>query len=757
MRKKYYYILSLLMIFICSYSYGQGIITDALKKVKIFDFGDGRLVTTYEDVSNINIEARFDGCSIPVFNYSDLPSYAIKYTDRNNYLSSIVGGMIIPASPCDGATFIQDNFYLDFGYMGEGGWVSKVLGECGSEPNTDSENPGRSQKIWYCLKDDSYTMVREDYSPSSLTITADGVSCKVAQNLCPLGRDNCSHLLITPNVIKSLQAQVRDNNKGNIEKADSSSSFSGNSSGIYGQIVFKDRTPPWIETFEKDRFPTLGKNVDKICTGDFFSFKELTIKENGDTEVRVRMALGKIDKCPRENSQWTDSEEWVDDEQVYTIPVSGDKIKSNTLDEIISSPPNSCYGYMRYTVLAQDKGIFSKSKNRLVGNFNPGCASIVENDPNNCYGLPADNKYYEDLLTSPSSAKAWPYRENNLNIPAEEANKMTVDNFPAKDRVHEGYIKITDNDYPNILMKLTSSKLGEEKQIFFPPCMPAGQLTIVDSSNYIARYNSFSSADFPNQSDYNAFIGDSRNILRECNYEEVKKSDKRPFYTIIDLKETEFMSNKEAGMRMRFLGKGEPAFINKHFRLEDQSQSDTTTDGRHDERIEYNGESLFGKRNGTWKEVVALVENLDESEVQIQEDVEYQLGIWVDDSVKWANSYPNEDNIDPSQPVKAIPSGIINCKVTVDIPNQYPPYYNEYIFESNTSIKDDIKVVFREPTENIETEELKSESDLKAHNFPSIEVEATDYSGLKRKMKLYFRVKDENAKIKTLQRRHQQY
>ncbi|MBQ2594762.1 MAG: hypothetical protein II567_15970, partial [Candidatus Riflebacteria bacterium] len=63
-------------------------------------------------------------------------------------------------------------------------------------------------------------------------------------------------------------------------------------------------------------------------------------------------------------------------------------------------------------------------------------------------------------------------------------------------------------------------------------------------------------------------------------------------------------------------------------------------------------------------------------------------------------------------------------------------------------------VVFREPTIDVKIGTIE---DLERNKFPSITVEATDFAGNTRTMQLYFRVKDENAKIKTLQKRHQQY
>ena len=758
MRKNYCYILAFLLTFVSSYSFGQGAIIGALKNVKVFRFGNGRQVSTYEDVEEVNVEPKFDSVSLPIFNYTDLPSSPIRERDKRNYTGNILPGSIIPDTPCDGPTFLQNHFQLDYGSEQGGVWVPKIYGVDG-RPNMGSRNPGKSPKFWFTLKRGGFKVVNNNFSSSKLdSITADASSCVVAKHLCDLGAA-CSHLFTSRrNVISNLQNSVRAKASEIEDPTFNGDDFVGRNTGLYAQVAYKDRTPPWVDFCDDDKFPPMGDSIP-IYTGDWFCFKGLKIRENYEGDVKAKIALGKIDDCPTANTDWTDSEVWVSGD-VYTIPMANNE---GWMDNVFSSPPNYCYGYMRYTVFAQDKGILSSSLNRIVANLNPGCASILEDEPTICYGLPNTNKYYDDLLTSPLSAKPWPYRENNQNIPAAESSKMTVEKITGDDRVHEGYIRISDNDLPNILIKIVSSKYGEEKKMFFPPCIPDGKLTINNSPDYRGKYDSYSGSGFYNQKDYDSFVGESRNILKECNYDEVIKSNKRPYFTIIELKGSNLMNPKDAGKRNSLLQNTDPAFINKHFRLEDQSHSDTNEDGTLDSRIEYNGESLFGKRNGTWEEVVALVENLDDSEIQIQEDVEYQISVWVDDSVKWANCYRNETNMDTS--VKAIPTGIDECTVEVNIPNQVPVFHRDYSFAKSAiysgvdkSIKDDIRVVFREPTDaNIETKDITSESVLIDKKFPSITVEAKDYAGLTRKVKLYFRVKDENAKIKTLQRRHQQY
>lgn len=105
--------------------------------------------------------------------------------------------------------------------------------------------------------------------------------------------------------------------------------------------------------------------------------------------------------------------------------------------------------------------------------------------------------------------------------------------------------------------------------------------------------------------------------------------------------------------------------------------------------------------------------------------------------------------------VESIPSGIKRVSFKLDIPNQRPAVVGKtYSVNPEKSIKDGINIVFREPTKDIA---INSVADLETHNFPSITVEAEDFAGLKRKIKLYFKVSDENANLRTLQRKHEQH
>ncbi|MBR4571484.1 MAG: hypothetical protein IKO19_12575 [Candidatus Riflebacteria bacterium] len=759
MKKKSFFILILFgfLIFAQSsvFAAAGDLLRDKLKKVDVTGgLGKPPIVTVFEDTDPINYNKNIN-CDMEAFVLSDIPSTAILETDKGKYINSIIPGALYLESG-DGAGYVSSHFYLDTGYKdAAGNWVPVKVGD---SSDNDSSDPITSPKIYYSL-DEETQFVSENFPVTTLdNIKADGYSCHDAENLCG---SEC----IPPDghcfggkkpVIKNLRAKV----KGIVPIE--TDSLIGEGSTVYFRIYYLDRTPPWIDGCSDNKFPTIG-NDRKIFTGDWFAFDDLMIRENKDKQVDVKIVLGKIEHCPSSRLNWVDCENW-DNGDVQTVILEGSGRKSGYLDDIFSSPPNNCYGYMRYTVFAQDMGRPSTSLGKRVGNLNPGCASIKEDRPNECYGLPRNAAYFSDLSRNPHGAKAWPYKENNNNVPNNERYKMTVKGITGDDRIHEGYIRISDNDLPNILIKLTSAKYGEEKQIFFPPCMPAGGLMVEDSPDFKNRsFSSFSADGLSNLAVYNEFVGDSRNILKECYYPEVKNSNKRPYFTIYDLVSSKHMNDRDRTQQSKLLKNADPSFINKHFRLEDQSYSDTRSDGKPDETLENNGESLLGKRNGTWKETIALIENLDDSEVEIQEDVEYELGVWVDDSVKWANSYPEEKNINNISNTIAIPTGIKEGKITIDIPNQVPPYHRVYEFPRTTystipvvenSVQEPLKVVFREPTPD---GEVRSVKELEENKFPSITVEASDFANNKRKIKLYFRVKDENAKIKTLQRKHQQY
>ena len=384
------------------------LLREKLKKVNVTGLGLPTELKVFEDTDPINFNQKVN-IDMKAFVLSDIPQSAILEDRRDNYLGS----------------------------------------------DTNSSDPRISPKIYYSL-DEETEFVAENFSVSALnSIKADGISCKDAQNLCGPDCNPPEHSdKGKKQVIKNLREKVK--NLVPIEK----DSLIGEGSGVYIRIYYLDRTPPWIDDCSDNKFPLLGENT-AVNTGDFFHLEDLKIKENKDSEVKVKIAMGKIDECPNPNDDWTKSEKW-NNGTVQTVKLSGSGRKEGYMTDVISPPPNNCYGYMRYTVFAQDQGLKSQSLNKRVGNLNPGCASIIEDDPTNCYGLPNNNPYCKDLSTSPGNAKPWPYKENNFDVSEETRNKMSIEGITGNDRIHEGYIRISDNDLPNILIKLSSAKYGEE-------------------------------------------------------------------------------------------------------------------------------------------------------------------------------------------------------------------------------------------------------------------------------------------------------
>ncbi len=733
------YIFLFLSILVSSISYGGDPFLSALNEIGIFEgFGNQKNITVYEDVSQIPIKPQFAGCSIPCFKLSSIPSYPILASEKDRYLAGFVSGAFISDDYSSAEAYIEANFYVDCGNSNP--WVAQIIGPvdgaCTDFPHNDlneGQDPSTTEKYNYCLAGDHKILESASLPPNFYTVS----SCVAAQNLCD---SDCTHGTDGSNydVISNLYSQVMS------YQSDGAFVTYGpitqNSSGIFGMISYRDRTPPRIfeegdeNSFENysDKFPDLGlKPNEKIYTGDLFKLKKLQVTDNGSDKVKVKILLGTIDNLPDSLRAWEDSENWVNDVNIpaQVVELNNYSEKKAPLEEL-DIIPNYCYGYMRYSVLAQEINTDSQSGTEELGNLNPGCATIVENKPLKCYGLPDDDERYEDLGNDPMGAKAWVCSNDT------DPDSVNIDTFPADKRVggQEGLIRISDNDYPNILIRLTSKK--DNKQIFFPPCMKAGNLRIVPPEA---------------ETTYNEFVNSS-NVYEKAIYENVETSGDKPYYTIIDMKPTDYVTEN---IKNRFLHNTNPNFINKHFRLEDQTVSDTDSNGELDM-----SEITIGKRNGTYPEVVAVAGINPESGIIIQEDVEYDLDVWVDDSVKWANVYPRSDLYNEGLYPIIIPTGVAEGKVTLNIPNQYPQIIDKvYPFGSNSNnfVRESVNridsIVFREPTK-CDPRSFKTESDLVTAKLPSITVEARDYSGLTRKIKLYLYITDENANVRTLQRKH---
>lgn len=726
--------------------------SDFLNNIVVFQQGNGRTITVYEDISDIRFMPKSKpGANIQIYQESEIPEGYVLESDAKNWFNKMYPNAIYSDVYTDISSLIKAKFYLDFGHVGANGeWISRPIGSAIKESHqnfphkyTETNNP-RSQRYYYCFagEDDNVKYVNnsvEGHAP-------DAFSCDDCEKFCP---PQCKSLQETDSDEddseqkkpakkydhrRNLGKKLYSNFKKNVTQwADLKAieSITGNSSGIYAQINFRDRTPPWVSNTNNDKFPTLGEKNKNITTGDTCICDDIEITENRSKSCYVKISLGIIDDTPRSGENWTTQENWSEMD-IEKLSLNADSSKG-IFNPIITTP-NFNYGYMRYTVFAEDiETTYNNGEDTIAGgNLNPGCATIVEDDPTNCYGLPNGG----NLGTSINFMKAWPYSPNG----EEEKRHLNINTITGKDRIDEGFIRITDNDLPNILIKLTSTKDG--KSIFFPPCMPAGELIVRNSPDYYGVNGT-------NQQDYNAFVGSS--IPSECDYNTVKSSRNKPYFKLLKLEASEWANSSDKSLMSSMLG-DDYALINKTFRLEDHEHSDTTTNGD-PETTNNDGEA--GMRNGTWKNCVAFIDSTISPNIRIQEDVEYKLEIWTDDSVKWSNvtsSFPTtspEDNR-----VIAIPTGIKSGEVTLNVPNQYPPIVDKALsFNQNKSINE-FKVVFREPTDKVT---INSEEDLINNKFPYVTIKACDHSGNERTIKLYFSVLDENTSIRTLQRKHDQH
>ena len=761
-KNNFSFFIILFVLFINSKSFGQAAILSALERVKATPYGN--VVSTYEDVGDIPFEPNFDGATLSSFKDSDLPSWVETYQQARSALNIDPGTLY----NCEGSGFISSHFFMDSGQMdASGNWNHGTvlsnnsiegynftpLGFPYSDPSTNGgQKPGSTPQFHFCLSG-TFDYIRE--SPVALASSIYGGPRVRYCRRCGINPD-CEHtpiILVYPKGTVSLGAYVEN--------------CSGLSSGRYAQIIYKDRTPPWIIDWDQmnKRFPTLGDSDEeskRFYTGDYHKMDELEITDNSANMVGVRVLLGKRDACPRGFDNWQDKEEWDDtSSEPQLVELTGDPDLKGKLDDIVIQP-NICYGYMRYSVFAQEANVSSDealTEDKLE-NLNPGCATIEEDKPEICYGLPDTDERYEDLGDNPGSAKPWPYRPDSPNT-------ISINAIRGDQRVkgQEGFIRIFDNDLPNIMIRLTSKK--NEDQLFFPPNTLIGNSSsgdenddndivtgLLDSSDSIDGYAN-------NVQAYNDFCNGNTNGLCVHNLMArdpvlIQEKDLSPYFTIFSLTPSKYANDEDKRNMSRFIGNSDKVFIAKHFRLEDQLYSDTDEKGDPDTSI-----NNIGKRNGTWEECVALI-GVGSPAIIIQEDVEYDLDVWVDDSVKWANARTGFGLREPDPRTISIPTGVVSGKVTIDIPNQYPAVVKkEYPLNNygdsglRTNFNKVCKVVFREPT--ITGVPIASIQDLEKNKFPSIEVEATDYAGNTRKIKLFIVVTNEKAYIRTLQRKHTQH
>ncbi|MEW6709153.1 MAG: hypothetical protein AB1403_04955 [Candidatus Riflebacteria bacterium] len=682
------------------------------------DFGNP--IMSYEDVDEItNIGPNLVG-SGPAIAHHDINAFNVPVKDETgkallSKISSTDGRVLF--DPGFGV-FLKLNLYVEAGDMDKGVWkVNSVMS--GFPVDYDPKDKPHEKEYFLCLKGGWPKIPPLDFEP-------DAKSCDVKRSLCDYppcikekkdeddeDSDGDTNEIIQPeehhqptnNVFTDLASQI-------MGAKTTGGEVSGKSSGITFTMTFRDRTPPRIIGCIDDEFPELGK--DKPArTGDWYKIEGLKIVDNDSDKVGTCLCLGKIDAYP--DPDWMNNSEWVKEEPFREVE------KDDDAQYIIM--PNSCHGYMQYSIFAWDKN----------GLLNPGDPRIIEDKPECCYGLKDPPDGFADLGKGPLTALSWP---PDLTLPLTGGGLLSVDPdlINPKHKRGTGLLNIVDNDLPNIVIKFTSVKDG--KSTMFPPVIQPLELPIFTSSEY-KKGGGVADA---NAKDYEDFVGGTGAVFTNELVDETASL----FFKVLDILPSPVMDPGEVGILDRIkspASEDDHDFIRKCFRLEDYKESDTDVNGA---PIIGNLET-FGKRNGIGGEVTAVLEN------PLQEDVEYLVSVWTDDNVKWATK---DESGKVLTTILALPTGINGGEINLNIPNQLPPVSHKMGIDKTQAVSKEMRVVFREPTPPGGSSNVSFYHDRK---FPFIEVCATDFAGFTRKIKLFIRVSNENPNIRILERQHEKH
>ncbi|HNX76175.1 MAG TPA: hypothetical protein PLM07_06270 [Candidatus Rifleibacterium sp.] len=703
------------------------------------DFGWG--VDTYEDVKTVTgIEPKVSGLEMVLTpDEFENSSKMLKEADGKKLLDLINknGGAVINEEKF--LAFLYKHFYLDSGSRDkEQVWHKEEERKFPFDYDGKRTRKPHTKRYFLCL-DEKPTW---HYTGPPGDIKPDAKSCDVNRDFCGYGeKDNgnpCErweektdlngngntddpgekvkqerHNQTEPNVYTNLHKYLKKEEGVGVKE---------NQSDVEFKLIFKDRTPPIIEGCKDGKFPELGSDKP-ATTGDWYKVEGLKISDNSSKFVGTCLALGKIDRIPA--LTWTAEENWV-----FEPPRA--LTSGEDTDYVIM--PNACHGVMRYSVFAWDKS----------GNINPGEPNIRDDEPCICYGLSDPPDGITDLGDVPNSALPWPivasWPESIKDIDKTNIDKIDLSKVNPGDRRGEGNVHIRDNDAPNLVIRIESLK--DKSRIFFPPVMPPSALPIFNST----EFEKYKADPEGNAKAYRDFIG----VTPEAKYDTTKLANldlKLPIYfRVIAALPRKTLAFSDAGMAPAdvarlslFKDTTKLDFTKTHVRLEDYNQSDTTGDGSPE-----TAEATMGARNGFGGEITALLTT------PLQEDVEYQISIWVDDNVKWAT-------IDESgkvlEKIIAVPTGVIAGEIRVEAANQYPAASYQARLDKEKAVSEPLTVVFREPTQPVKGE--LNEETMSRLKFPYIMATATDYAGITRKIKLYVEVSNENPEIRVLERTHE--
>ena len=724
-----------------------------LKKISILTNENGHRIDTYEDVEGIELNPLQEkNKPYPIVSESEIPEGYVNKGTAGNFFKKFSSNALIVDEEVSFSDFINEHMVIKGNenlYYSFPAYVDFIT------------QPG---SITFSLDfDDSYRYVSsfKGYSP-------DALSCNVAPNLCGekckvksvkkndtgdsggrrrrnndifgdgynSGYNNDSGVTTTKkfhvNGSNNIYANFRENilAKADIEDA--------NSISIENAVVInaEDRTPPFI----KDGYELLGGSLGSIdaCTsGDWYKTKDLEVADNNEKNgiIAAKFAFGRLGAAyPQQGDDWQSLEDWSYKENIKNIEVKGQKVKTykdgtknvkNGFYDIVKFPYFD--GVIRYSVFLKESG--------GQGNTNPGVEKVLEDSPEEGYGY----KVVGDLGRTPLDARPWPDKRDLSNISGKGYNT--------------NYIRVFDNDRPNVAIRVTEVETG--KQMFFPPCLPAGHFPVRRSSIYKA----VSGLNGSNQDDYDYFVKD---LGTEYDYKIIKDNPNGiPYYTIYSINGYEKETTELGGATAtKMLKHGDIKFINQNVRLEDYDFSDTDASGNVTYRYK-NDE--YGKKLGTTASMTILFEN--SGSFVFKPDVEYQLDVWIDDNVKWTNINPanledpfiqhgaDGEIIGVNMPevleyAKVYATGIKEGVIRVNIPDERENRSQEVDIDVNKGINGGIVFTLKDTTDSKRV--FNSLAEIDEMKFPSIEVFVKDFAGYTRFLKMYFRVGDRNLNIRTL-------
>ena len=709
-----------------------------LSKIAIFEEGNGRKIKSFEDVKLKFNPFQERNKEYPIVNENEIPEGYVNKKTANKYFKQFSSHAVLTDSNTSFQDFMNEHFYLDSNATGDGVDIMKTF------PVTLwAYFPWK--KRFYLKMDDEYKFISKfnKFEP-------DALSCSDCASLCEK-KCSSSHIYGAKNIYSNFKSNLMDNSEvidaEDIDNPDN-----------YIEFELVNRTPPSIP----NGFVALGRKPETVdryttdsfyysTTGDWFMTEYIEVAKKASELNYVKFAFGRINECPQDGQNWQDYEKWDNLENVIevatnTVPQeNGELIEKYSFRDLVKFYPFN--GILRYSIFVKE------GEAEGNGNLNPGVEKVIEDEPLLCYGYKAGGNLGDELY----NAKDWPDKRK-----LSEVNEMGQDT---------GTIRIYDDDRPNIIIRITNTETGA--QLFFPPCPSAKECVITNSSKYKALVGNKGT----NQDDYKYFVGESLNPIYDCNVI-LENPSFKPFYTLFSINDIDVTNSTKDTNIERLLQNKDLEFINKNTRVEDYFYSDKSKDGNLTFKAE-NGE--LGKRLGTFKNMVALIEN--RGEFRFKTGVEYKLDVWTDDNVKWTNI--DEDNkkqliINPEtkngegranygatkdkdgnilffEPdilkyAKVYHTGIKQGKIILSIPNSSDENLDE---EKDIDITKAINggIYFTLKDETVPKYDLVTVEELDENNFPSITVKVKDFAENSRELKLYFRVNDNNIEIRTLDKK----